>query len=116
MRSDTESTGNDRDGLLAQFVSAVSCLAEGELTFRAPFDLATSAALASNDDTGALAEEVFKLAASRDCGYRVTIHAVAPGGCGIEREVINTTTPSTAVLMALLEGFLEELYDRHGID
>lgn len=113
MHSDRESRSDDRDGLLALFAQAVSSLAEGELTFPAPFDLSTSAALAANDDTGRLAEEVFKLAAARDCGYAVSIMSVSEGET---REVINTRTSGTGTLIALLEGLLEELYVKHGIE
>lgn len=112
MRSDRESRSDDRDDLLALFAQAISSLSDGELTFPAPFDLSTSAALAANDDTGRLAEEVFKLAAQRDCGYAVEIVSLS----GSEtREVINTQTASTGTLIALLEGLLEELYAKHGI-
>lgn len=104
MRS-TESTGSD--DLDALFASAVAPLAEGNLTFPSPFDLAASAALAANDDHGRLAVELFKLLALRDVSYRVTVHATAPGVP--DREVVNTTVAGAATLVALLDGLLDEI-------
>ncbi len=80
--------------------------------FPAPFDLASSAALAANDDCGELAEKVFALAAARDCGYAVTITAMPSGSVAMRRPVIDTTVTSTGTLIAVLEGLLEEIYAR----
>lgn len=113
MRSDRESRSDDRDGLRARFWAAVSSLAEGELTFPAPFDLSASAALLANDDVGLMAEKVFALAAARDCAYEVVISCTASG---MSRDVVITRTASTGTLIALLEGLLEELYVKHGIE
>lgn len=103
MRS-SESTGSD--DLDALFTSAVMSLAEGNLTFQPPFDLATSAALAANIDLGDLAQRLFDATAQRDTGYRISIHATAPGVP--DREVVNTNVASTALLVALLDGLLDE--------
>lgn len=101
-----ETTDSDEDDLAARFARVIAVLARGELTFPAPFDLATSSALASNIDRGDLAERLFEVTASRQTGYRVAIYATAPGVP--DRAVIDTAVPSTQVLIALLDGFLEE--------
>lgn len=95
----------------ALFMAVIASLAQGELTFPAPFDLATSAALAANIDTGRIANDLFDVTAQRDTGYRVEVYATAPGVA--DREVIATRVPSTALLVSLLDGLLEELCARH---
>lgn len=111
MQGDTDSTGSDSSGLYDQFMAIVSGLTEGDLTFPAPFDLSTSAALAKNDDIGDLAERLFAVTAQRDCGYEVTITALTedPGAEPLRREIINTTVAGTQLLLALLEGLMDEL-------
>lgn len=79
--------------------------------FRPPFDLATSAALAANIDGGSTAQQLFDVTAQRDTGFRVEIHAVAPGVP--DREVIKTTVASTSLLIELLDGFIEEQLARN---
>lgn len=106
MRS-TESTDSDEQDLRALFLKIVSGLAEGELTFKPPFDLATSAALAANIDTARIAQALFDVTRLRDTAYRVSIHALAPGVP--DREVINTEVSSTDLLIELLDGLLDEL-------
>lgn len=114
MLSDTESTADERHDLLAKFAAAVVSLAEGELTFKPPFDLSSSAALADNIDTGVIAEKLFDVTALRDMAFTVSIHEHSlrhpelPG-----REVIDTRVDSARLLVALLEGFLDEIYARH---
>lgn len=91
----------------------VSAVADGELTFPPPFDLASAAALQENIDLGELALQLFHATASRDTGYEVTIHALAPEGSEpLRREIINTTVASTSLLFALLEGLMDELEAR----
>lgn len=109
MQRDLESTG-DSSGLRDQFMTIVSGLSRGDLTFPAPFDLATSAALAKNIDVGRLAEQLFDVTAARDCGYEVTISALNhDDGDPMRREIINTTVASTGLLVVLLDGLLDEL-------
>lgn len=103
---DTESTDSDEDDLAALFASAIATLADGMLMFPFPFDLASAAALAVNDDTGDLAEQLFSVTAQRDTAYRVAIYATAPG-VG-DREVLSTRVPSTSMLVALLDTLIEE--------
>lgn len=103
-----ESTDHGEHDLHQQFRKIMAALADGELTFRWPFDLATSAALAANIDHGQLAQDLFDVTAQRDTAYRVSIHAVAPDVP--DREVINTTVPSTAMLMHLLDGLIAEYF------
>lgn len=111
VQRDTES-GSDSSGLHDQFMTVVAHLTRGALTFPAPFDLASSAALAKNDDTGALAARMFEATAARDCGYEVTITALTPDTDELRREIINTTVAGTALLFALLEGLMDELDSR----
>jgi hypothetical protein len=110
--SDAESTGSDQ-GLDEAFMHTVADLAQGELTFPAPFDLASAAALRVNADDGELAERLFEATASRDCGYEVTIRVLTPEGSDPEqREIIDTTVSSTPLLIELLTGLLDELEAR----
>lgn len=112
MVSNTESTDHHRDGLLADFAGAVSSLADGDLTFKAPFDLASSTALADNIDDGGIAQRLFEVTALRDCGYEVRIMARSLDHPDVDpREMINTSVRSTRMLISLLEGLLDELYD-----
>lgn len=109
MRSaDTNRDGED--DLDARFNTVIATLAEGGLTFPAPYDLATSAALAVNVDVGAIALALFQVTAARDTGYRVEIYETAPGVP--EREVVNTTVDGTRLLIALLDGLAEEQSER----
>ena len=95
-------------------METVADLAQGELTFPPPFDLASAVALRDNTDAGDLALKLFAATAARDCGYQVTISALTPEGSEpMRREIINTTVASTALLAALLDGLLDELHDRH---
>lgn len=110
MPSDAESTSNDRAEVRKRFARTVLSLAEGELTFPAPFDLATSGALASNVDADELALKLAAVTAQRDTSYEVKITAVVPNGDqSLRREVIDTVVCSTELLIALLDGFLDEL-------
>src|SRR3954468_19524437 len=103
---DTESTDSDEDDLATLFAAAICSMAQGNLMFPSPFDLASSAALAANEDTDRIAEKLFEVTAQRDTGYRVEIYATAPGVD--DREVICCTVPSTPTLLALLDSFIEE--------
>lgn len=113
MRREPEFEADQRDGLLAEFAAAVSSLARGELTFPAPFDLSSAAALAANIDQGATAQSLFEVTAARDCAYDVRIVARCAGQPELERrEVLDTSVASTGLLVALLEGLLDELHSR----
>jgi hypothetical protein len=117
MQGDTESTSSsDSEGLRELFMEIVSDLADGELTFPPPFDLAASAALACNIDVGAIAVKLFNATRQRDCGYQVSIQAISPDDESVAREIVNTTVPSTRLLLALLDGLMEELHDRRTAD
>lgn len=109
MRSDAEKAGDDRSDLLARFSRVVADLAGGGLTFPPPFDFASSIALASNLDTGTMAQRIFDVTAGRDLQFSVQITACSPEHPGLSRQVLDTTVSSTQVLTALLEGLLEEL-------
>lgn len=106
---DEESTG-DSSRLYDQFMTIVAGLSQGDLIFPAPFDLATSAALAENTDVGIIAERLFAVSAARDCRYEVTIAALNRDGADpMRREILNTTVASTRLLFALLEALMDEL-------
>jgi hypothetical protein len=88
-------------------------LSDGGLTFPAPFDPATAAALGDNMDSGQLAERLFDVTAQRDCAYSVMIAALTPTSVEpVRRELINTTVNSTQLLFTLLEGLMDELEAR----
>lgn len=108
MRS-TESTDSN-DDLDALFARAVAALTDGGSLFSPPFDLASAAALAANIDRSEIAHRLFEVTAQRDTGYRVAIYATAEGVA--DREVIDTKVDSTALLIILLDGLIEELLSR----
>lgn len=114
MQKDAESTSSDSEGLESSFMGVVTSVTDGDLTFPAPYDLATSAALASNIDTGGLAEKLFDVTADRDCRYEVTVTALSPVGAEppMRREIINTVAQSTQAMIALLDGLLDEIEAR----
>lgn len=117
MRGDADPETEGGRELEQPFVNAVAPLAEGNLTYPAPFDICTSAALAANIDTGDMAEKLFAVTALRQAGFHLTITAVAPGEPGLpEREIINTRTSSLHTLTVLLEDLLDELHERHQHD
>lgn len=105
-------TDKDRDELVGEFTSTISSLSQGGLTFPPPFDLAASAALADNIDTGEIAQRLFEVTHQRDTAYTISIAAVSsqhpdlPG-----RPVLETTVASRQLLIVLLEGLLDELTD-----
>ncbi len=106
---DTESTHKDRDGT-RRFEEVVAALTEGALTFPAPFDLSSSAALAANTDAGRIAQELFRVTAARDVAYEVMITAVPLGDEQVgQREVLNTRAATKRQLIVLLETLLDEL-------
>lgn len=111
MRS-TESTDSGKDDDLHRlFAQITAALSDGDLTFQPPFDHATSAALAANIDDGDIAQRLFEVTRLRETTYRVMITAVAPGVQ--DREVVNTTVPGAGLLIALLDGLIEEFVARH---
>ncbi len=112
MAKNTESKGRDED-LAARFASAVASLAEGELTFGRPFDLASSAALADNIDSGPHAQGLFDVTALRDLVYDIEIRARSLDHPHVQpREVLRTQIGSTPLLISLLEDLIEELHGR----
>lgn len=113
MVRDTESKGRDRNDLAARFASAVSSLADGDLTFGRPFDLASSTALADNIDSGQNAQRLFDVTALRDLIYDIQIRARSPEHPDVQpREVLCTEIGSTPLLISLLEDLIEELHGR----
>lgn len=112
--SDTEPASWDRKGLHDQFMTIMADLSRGDLTFPPPFDLAASAALASNTDMGTLALRLFELVAARDCAYEVTVTALSTAGDTppLRREIINTSVASTSLLFQVLDGLMDELEAR----
>lgn len=109
MRS-TESTDSGEQDLRRIFAQITAALSDGDLVFQAPFDLATSAALAANMDIGNIAERLFEVTQMRETSFRVVIQATAPGV--EDRDVVNTTVPGSGLLVALLEGLLDEICAR----
>jgi hypothetical protein len=107
---ETESTSSDNDGLPEDFVAAVVPLADGELTFPAPFDLASSAALALNTDVGDIAQRLFEVTAARETEFEVIIRAKSASQPDLPaREVIDTTVSGTRLLITLLESLIAEI-------
>lgn len=105
-RSESTDSGKD-DDLQEAFGRVIAKLSDGDLTFQAPFDLASSAALAANMDSGELAAALFRVTQSRETNYRVHIAAVVPD---LEpRDVVNTTVSGEGLLVALLEGLIDEI-------
>jgi dethiobiotin synthetase len=94
---------------LAELQEIVTLLSDGELIAPAPFDAATSAALASNLDRGDIAERLFDITAQREPTYQVHIVEVS---AGVTREVLNTTADSSRTLFALLDGLMDEIAAR----
>ena len=103
----SEPRDSDESDLAALFAAVIASLAQGMLSFPPPFDVATSAALAANLDTGRIAEDLFDVTAQRQTGFRVAIYATAPGVD--DREVIETRVASPALLVSLLDGLIDEL-------
>lgn len=103
----SESTDSGESDLGGTFERIMGGLSDGDLTFQPPFDLATSAALAANMDKGDLAAALFKVTQARQTTFRVHIAAVAPDLQ--PRDVINTTVSGEGLLVALLEGLIEEI-------
>ncbi len=113
MRSDPGSEADGKDDLIAQFAETIRSLTEGELTYPHPFDVSSAAALASNIDTGDIAERLFEVTAQRGCEFQVVILASMPDHPEMPgREVINTKVRSLRLLTALLDGLIEELTAR----
>lgn len=113
------------------FMQVVAMLAEGELTFAPPFDLATSAVLAINPFFGDQVEE-FGAARRRVASYITYTERTRRQGNGkilIEidqlltmgrrtlcREVVNTEVADEAALQSLIAGLAEELRARTNND
>lgn len=105
----TESTGPDDQEWEKRFHLVTGAIARGGLTFPPPFDLASAAALAVNDDTGDIAARLFDITAQKLSRYRVTVTELADGVD--EREVINTTVTGQPQLITLLDEFINELLE-----
>lgn len=111
MRGSDVDPERDTERRHEQFAQTVAALADGELTFDPPFDIASAAALAANMDVGDIALALWSVTAQRDVHYTVQIHALVPGQPALEpREILDTTVSSTANLVALLEMFIDELH------
>ncbi len=93
-----------------QFVAAVSLLADGELIFPPPFDLATAAALCRNTSGGDAAERNFERACDAvPRQFRLRLHQVAPG-TGVEpREIVDTTVPGLLQILTIVHGLVAEM-------
>lgn len=115
MHSDADPSTDGDGKLLAAFMAAVAVLAEGELTFPAPFDLAASAALGDNVDVGSIAERLFEVSVQRDCRYRVSIHELAPTDRpdAVSRPLLDTTVANSRLLVHVLDDLLSEIQARH---
>lgn len=114
MQGDTDPSTDGSGELFAAFMAAVAVLAEGELTFPAPFDLASSAALGDNVDEGGIAERLFDVSVRRECRYRVSIHELGPGDRpdAPSRPVLDTTVSNSQLLVHLLDDLSSELEAR----
>ena len=92
------------------FDEAISTLAEGEITFPAPFDYATSSALARNIDAGRIAELLFGVDRDRELDFRLTLFARSADQPELpEREIVNTVVGGKASLINLLDDLIEHL-------
>jgi hypothetical protein len=114
VHSDADPSTDGTGGLIAAFMAAVAVLAEGELTFPAPFDLATSAALSDNVDEGLIAQRLFDVSVERECRYRVSIHELAPSDRpdAPSRALLDTTVQNSQLLLHLLDDLSSELQAR----
>lgn len=108
MPSEQESTPSDST-LTEQFLSVVAAVADGGLLMPAPFDLASSAALAANSDTGPAAEGMFAVTARRNSRYEVRITEIQDD---ISRDLVNTTCTGRGPLFALLDTVMDEIEAR----
>lgn len=90
------------------FHRAVAALAEGELSFPPPFDLAASAALADNEHTGETAAALFEfIQKMTEIRYHVIVEAIVddpvPGGAPMRREIVNCQVPAAIVAGLLID-------------
>jgi hypothetical protein len=108
MPGDAESRPSDK-GLAEEFFTIAADVAEGGLIMPAPFDVASSAALAANVDRGDMADKLFDVTAARDSKFLV--HIVEIQG-DESREVINTTCIGQGPLFALLDDVMDEIETR----
>lgn len=106
----TESTGPDDQEWERRFHQVTGSIVRGALVFPPPFDLATSAALAVNDETGDIAERLFEITAQKHSKFRVLITEIADGVD--DQEVINTTVTGQQLLITLLDEFINELAEQ----
>jgi hypothetical protein len=105
MPSDAESKPSD-SRLGQQFLEIAADVAEGGLVFPPPFDVASAAALAANEETGNTAEGMFAVTAARQSRYMVRIVEVQDE---VEREVVDTTCIGQGPLFALLEDVMDQI-------
>lgn len=106
--SDAESKPSNED-LKEKFMKIAAGVAEGGLVMPAPFDIASSAALAANDDKGTTAEGLFEVTAAR--ASRFVVHVVETNGED-SRELLNTSCVGESLLFALLDDLMDELEAR----
>jgi len=109
MPSDAESRPSDK-GLAEEFFLIAADVAEGGLVMPAPFDVASSAALAANVDRGDMAAKLFEVTAARESSFSVLI--VEQQG-DQARELINTTCIGQGPLFTLLDDVMDEIEARN---
>lgn len=108
MPSDAESKPSDK-ALTEEFFAVAADVAQGGLVMPAPFDVASSAALAANVDRGDMADKLFDVTAARES--RFMVHIVEVQG-ELTREVINTTCIGQGPLFRLLDDVMDEIEAR----
>lgn len=108
MPSDAESKPSDK-GLDQEFFSVAAGAADGGLVMPAPFDVASSAALAANVDRGDMADKLFEVTAARNSQFKVHILEIQGDD---SRELINTTAIGEGPLFALLDAVMDEIEAR----
>jgi hypothetical protein len=108
MPGDAESKPSDKE-IAEQFFTVAAGVADGGLVMPAPFDVASSAALAVNDDRGDRADKLFDVTAARESKYEVRITEVQGED---SRDLINTTCIGQGPLFALLDDVMDDLEAR----
>lgn len=96
----------------SDFVRVVGALTDGALTFDAPFDLASSVALAHNTRQGPDAMTHFDLNRDGVCYDILIVEKPTDSNSGIQpREIINCTVANRYAAAALLGSLAEEFID-----
>jgi hypothetical protein len=110
--NEAESKPSGED-LEQEFMKVAAGVADGGLVMPAPFDVASSAALAANSEQGDIAGKLFDVTASR--ASRFAVHVVELQGQDT-RELLNTTCIGETVLFQLLEDLMDEMEARREKD